>query len=77
MGYIQTKYFNQENKRFRVRSREKRKKHMAIVCHVGNDIEKKIVIEEMQKAIRRMNHLLQTGISYEMEIILERADLKI
>lgn len=70
------KYIEQESafpgkKRIKIRSREIRDTHMEIHCHVADREDREKVKKEIQKAIRKMNHLLNGKISYKLTITLK------
>ena len=74
--YIRSEYMWQARKMIRVRSKAKRKNHMTFIFHVENKESQKVIQKEIQKAIHRMNCLLETKVSYEGIIILEKNDLE-
>lgn len=50
------------------RSRKRKKNHMVIVAEFSDKESAEIFKREMKKAIRKENHLLNEGLSYEMHI---------
>ncbi len=75
MGFIEREYFLPRITK--IRSKEKRDNHITMICHVNDKKAQEVVQKEMKKAIHRMNRLLENGVSYEGEIILEKDGLKI
>ena len=52
----------------RYRSRKKEKNHMVLVANLPDERAAEELKREIQKVIRKENHLLKEGLSFEMYI---------
>lgn len=77
MGYIKQKNMWQFGKIMRFKSRKRKTNHMTIVCYAADEETRQVIKEEIKKAIHKMNRLLETEVSYDGVIILEKVDLEI
>lgn len=71
MKYIEQEFMLFKKKQIKVRSKETRDTHIEIRCYTSDGEDREKIKKEIQKAIRKMNHLLNGKVSYKLNITLK------
>ncbi|EOS75700.1 MAG: hypothetical protein OSJ60_01810 [Lachnospiraceae bacterium] len=69
--YIEQEFVFPQKKQIKVRSRETRDTHIEIHCYTSDREDREKIKKEIQKAIRKMNHLLNGKVSCKWTITLK------